>query len=154
MKKLFTIILILFLAGCASTAVPNYIQDKHPYVRTFYVGFEKVYAATIQSLKDNGWTIKKESDPALFERERAYDDGNRQTLIFTKVRDASFLVGATDVRVNAYLREMTGNETEVEIRYLKVTPAMVKNFYGYRNDQVVNRIFEHIDATLNVSATE
>ncbi len=136
--------------GCANVMIPSYIRDKNPYQKAFYASFNKTRTATIGTLKNAGWAIEKEVEPKLFERERALDEKNRQTLLFTEIRQASFLIGSGFARINVYLRETATNETDVEIRYVNVTTAMFKSFYGYRNDQMIDRILKDIEATLDL----
>ena len=93
MKKFLSVLLILNFIGCASITIPNYIQDKSPYKRIFYARFDKVRESTTKTFEESGWTIEKESDPALFERERGSESGNKQTLFFTEVRQTSIFVG-------------------------------------------------------------
>ena len=149
MKKFFLILTLLSLIGCANITIPNYIQDKNPYERTFYAQFDKVREVLTEAFEESGWTIEKESDPALFERERGLENGNKQTLIFTEIRQTSFFVGSRYTRINAYLHEMANNETEVEIRYVTVSSIMFKSFYGYRNDRAVEHIFSKIEENLS-----
>jgi hypothetical protein len=147
-KRFLSVILLLSLTGCVSINVPNYIQDKNPYKKTFYGPFDKVQEAITKAFEESGWAIEKESKPDLFERERALGNDSKQTLIFTEARRSSFFVGSRYARINAYLNETTNNETEVEIRYLNVTIVMFKSFYRYKNDQAVERIFSKIEERL------
>jgi hypothetical protein len=148
MKRYVGIISVLFLTGCANIAIPNYIQDKYPYKRTLYADFNEVHQTATDVLKKAGWTIEGESEPAVFERERAPESSNQQTLLFTEVRQFSFFIGSGYTRLNVYIRQVAAKETEVEIRYLKVTSIIFKNFYRYRNDQTVDRVFQRIEEQL------
>jgi len=149
MKKILSIFLLLALGGCASVNIPNYIQDEHPYKQLFYAEFEKVKEATVEALDHFGWTVGKMSDPALFERERATEDGDgQQSLIFTEIREISFFLGTRYSRINVYLRKMSDGAMEVEIRCLKVTSVMFKELYGYKNDRAAERIFQRIEESL------
>ncbi|MCK5012351.1 MAG: hypothetical protein KAS66_00880 [Candidatus Omnitrophica bacterium] len=149
MKKLLWIALLLSFTGCVSSTIPNYIQDKNPYKKTFYGPFDKVQEAITKAFEESGWAIEKESRPDLFERDRGLGSVNKQTLIFTEVRQASFFVGSRYARINAYLNETANNETAVEIRYLNVTLVMFKSFYRYKNDHAVEHIFSKIEENLS-----
>lgn len=149
MKKTLSALLLLCFTGCASIAVPNYIQDKNPYKRVFYAPFDHAREVTIQTLEESGWVVERESKPALFERERDLESGNKQTLIFTEVRQTSFFIGSRYAKINAYVYETASNETEVEIRYVTVTSLMFKNFYGYKHDKAVEHIFRNIEKNLS-----
>jgi len=142
-------LLILTLGGCASINIPNYIHDKHPYQQTYYASFDKVHNATIEALKDLGWAIEKETDPALFERTReTKNESRQQILIFTEIRQLLFFVGSRYARVNVYLQITADKATEVEIRYVTVTSMLFKSFYDYKNKKAVNRIFKRIEENL------
>jgi hypothetical protein len=149
MRKVLSVFLLLALGGCASVTIPNYIQDKYPYKRTFYAPFDQVREAAVQTFGEFGWTIGKESEPALFERERE-SGSSKQTLLFTEIRQTSFFVGSRYARLNAYLRATADHETEVEIRYLTVTSVPFKRFHHYKNDRAIERIFRHIEGKLNL----
>ena len=146
MKKT-AILVLFFLMGCASTNIPSYIQDKYPYKRTFYADFDKVYKATAQTLLKYGWTVTGTSDPSVFERSSSTDDSqNKQILIFTDIRQTSLFFGTRYARINAYIRTQSDHSTEVEIRYLTISSMSFKNFYNYRKDKLIERMFKHIEA--------
>ena len=150
MKKILSILLLLSLAGCASITIPNYIHDKHPQLKTFYAPFDQVHAATLKALGDLGWKIEKEADPALYERGRQFQDISRQQiLIFTDINQFSFFAGSRYARLNVFLHVTADKATEVEVRYLKVTSVMFKTLYNYKNDRLVERIFNRIKENLN-----
>ena len=148
-QKCLLISLFLSCTGCASVTIPNYIQDKNPYKQVFYASFDKTRETVVKTLEDSGWVIEKEAKPALFERERDLESDNKQTLIFTKVRQISFFLGSRYTRINAYVHEMANSEIEVEIRYIVVTSMVFKSFYGYKKDQAVERIFNKIEENLH-----
>jgi len=151
MKKFLSILMLLFLIGCTSFTIPNYIHDKHPSLKTFYVPYDQVHAATLKVLGDLGWRIEKEADPALYERGRHFQDAShQQTLIFTDINQFSFFAGSRFSRLNVFLHVTADKATEVEVRYLKVTSIMFKAFYNYKNDRLADRIFERIEKELNL----
>ena len=149
-KKIVLVFLLVNMTGCASITIPNYIQDKNPYEKVFYASFDTVREVTTKAFEESGWTVEKESEPALFERERDLKSGTKQTLIFTEVRQVPFFVGSRYARVNAYIHETANNETQVEIRYLTVTSVMFKSFYGYKHDQAVEYLFSKIEKNLDL----
>ena len=151
MRKFLAMILLFTISGCASINIPNYIQDKFPYKQTYYAPFSTVHENAVKTLEDLGWTIEKESDPALFERARDIDNnGREQTLVFTEIRQFSFFIGSRYTRLNLYLRGTADQATEVEIRYLGVTSMVFKNFYSYKNDSAVDRIFKRMEEGLHL----
>jgi hypothetical protein len=144
-------ILLFTISGCASVNIPNYIHDKFPYKQTYYAPFSTVHENAVKTLEDLGWKIEKESDPALFERGRDIgNNGREQTLVFTEIRQFSFFIGSGYTRLNMYLRGTADQATEVEIRYLRVTSMMFKNFYNYKNDHAVDRIFKRMEEGLHL----
>ncbi len=149
MKRLLPLFLVFLLAGCASVNVPNYIQDKHPYKKSFYGNFDDILDATKKTLEEYGWRIASTSAPSVFERaEGSEHTPGQQILLFTELKQTSFFVGTKYSRINVYLREGTDNSTEVEIRYVTVNSMSVKNFYKYRSDHFVERVFKRIDQLL------
>ena len=146
MNKILLILALMAVSGCASINVPNYVKDEHPYKRSFYAPFEKVRAAADGALAEYGWTVIRESDPALFEVDRASEGGAQpQTLMFTEIRQTNFFVGSKYTRLNAFLRPLPDGAIEVEIRYLGISSILFKKSYQYRNDRAVNRIMAAIE---------
>ena len=136
--------------GCANIMIPSYIQDRNPYQRTLYASFDTIYKVAVEAFDAAGWAIEKEVEPQLFERGRALEADDKQTLILMEIRQSYFFIGSKYARINIYLRETATNETEVEIRYVKVTSMMFKSFYGYKSDRMVDRIFQDIEARLDL----
>ncbi len=145
MKRL-SLLLTIFLVGCTSVNIPNYIPDKYPYKKTLYGDYGKVVRATEKTLGEFGWTITSRNDPSIFERTNAEDQHrNNQILIFTKVRATSLVVGTRYARLNAYVRSADDKTCEVELRYVTISSTSVKNFYNYRKDHLIERMFKRIE---------
>lgn len=148
-KILFWFFLTLILAGCASVTIPNYIRDEHPYRKTFYAPYDAALDATVHALEDFGWKVAKTTEPSVFERNKDTDKpGVRQILLFTNVRQTAFIFGTRYARMNIYLQSADDNSTEVELRYLKITSASLKNFQNYRNDRYAEKFFARIESLL------
>jgi len=145
LKNIWHLLWLLPLCGCANISVPNYVKDVHPYKRLFYVPFEDVRDAAERTLGDFGWTIARESDPALFEMDRTSGHGGPQTLMFTEIRQTSFFIGSKYTRLNAFLRVLPDGATEVEMRYLGVSNIVFRKSYDYRNDKAMRRILDKIE---------
>ena len=149
MKRILNILMLLALGGCASITVPNYVRDEYPYKRLIYAPFERVRDNTEKTLGHYGWTVAKESDPALFEVERRKTaDGVPQTLMFTEVRQTFFFIGTTYTRLNIFLSVLPDGATEIEMRYLGILSVVFKKFYDYRNDKAMKRILDTIEASV------
>jgi len=150
MKKFLFICLLISLTGCTIIRVPKYIQDSHPYRKNFYGNFDTVLSATTQTIDDFGWKIAGTSDPVVFEKSRELDDlTGKQIVLFTEIRQTALFLGTRYSRLNAFLRTVDENTTEVELRYITVTSIPFKSFYNYKKDGVIKRIFLHIEQRLN-----
>ena len=137
------------LMGCASVTIPNYIRDEHPYRKTFYASFDTVLDAAVHALEDSGWKVAKTTEPSVFERNKDADKpGVKQILLFTDVRQTALIFGTRYARMNIYLQSAADNSTEVELRYLTVTSASLKNFQNYRNDRYAEKFFGRIESLL------
>ena len=148
MKKILLGLLLMIFAGCSTIDIPQYLQDKHPYQKTFYQSFDRTLEATRQTLTDLGWKVAKEVQPSVYERNRALEEGEgKALLIFTDVRRTPFFLGSRYARLNIYLRG--GDKvTEVEIRYLTLNSLALKTFRHYKNDAAAERIFKKIEEKL------
>ena len=81
----------------------------------------------------------------LLSRQVAVDNPDlKQLALLTNVRELSFVVGSRYARVNIFLLEESKETTKVEIRYINITSAG-KNFFDYKNDTQVGRIFKRIE---------
>ena len=148
MKKIVLIVCMAVLTGCSTIDIPQYLQDKNPYQKTFYKSFDKTLEATRQALAELGWKVAKETQPSVYERNRVVEEGEGQAiLIFTDVRRTPFFLGSRYARLNIYLR---GGEkvAEVEIRYLTISSLTFKTFRSYKNDAATERIFKKIEEKL------
>lgn len=144
--------MVFFTAGCASISIPQYVKDDYPYKHKIYASFEDVSSATKDVLDSTGWVVLTTTDPSVFERTK--DIGGpeyKQILLISDVRQTAFFVGSRYARVNVYIRSSNADYTEIEVRYVTVSSMFFKNFYKYRNDAEVNRIFRHIEEKLSVT---
>ncbi len=149
LRNLFLLLVGIVLAGCASVTIPNYIRDEHPYRKTFYASFDTVLDTTVHALEDFGWKVAKTTEPSVFERNKDTDKpGVKQILLFTDVRQTAFIFGTRYARMNIYVQSGADNSTEVELRYLTVTSASLKNFQNYRNDRYAEKFFARIESLL------
>ena len=144
-----SICILFFIGGCASINIPEYIQDENPYKHKFYASFEGVYSGVLSVLEEDGWTVEKEVDPIVFERNESGGDLNKQTLIITEVRPISLFLGTRYARLNIYLRENKKKDiTEIEIRYITINSTLVKTFQNYKHNHAVSRLFDKIENKL------
>ena len=149
MKKILSFLFLLTLTGCASVAIPNYIQDEHPYRKEFYGAYDDVLNAVTQGLHDLGWEVAKAADPSVFEQgPSSQTPGQRQILIFTEIRQTALFVGTRYARINVYLNAPSPTTVNAELRYITVTSVPFKSFNSYRNDGFAKRLFDHVEKIL------
>jgi len=149
MKYFLYVLLLITTFGCSTVNVPPYIQDKHPVTKVLPENYNKVLLTTKKILAQEGWTITKESDPAVYEKGKELDAPNaKQTLVFARTVEKSLIGTGKYAQLNVYLRTVDEINTEIEVRYLVVNSAVVKSFYDYRNDKLVNNLIEKINQQL------
>src|SRR6185295_4495749 len=135
--------LILSLTGCSTIVLPRYIPDKDPSRKNFHAQYTEVVEATKKAFKDLGWEVAEEADPALYERAwQLRDPSVKQTLLMSNYRKSNFLIVSKSTAINAYVRS-GADATELELRFLKVSTYPFKSFYKYRNNKLLNKLFEH-----------
>ena len=148
MKKAIWLVLLMVCAGCITVKVPKYLKDEFPYQKKFYASFDDTLAATQKALRDTGWRISEIASPSTFEQgQPSSDTQGRQILIFTEIRQTPLILASRYMSLNVYLRT-ADNSTDVEIRYISVVPVLLKNSTSYKNDVVVNRVFDRISELL------
>lgn len=141
MKKAFLLVSVLFLAGCVSTKLPQYLSDVNPYKKEFYAPFAQAAHAAQTALTEAGWKISGEGNPSVYEQSAG--QRSQETILFTEVRQTPLFLGSRYYKVNVILRS-NDTMTEVEIRYLTITAVPFKNIESYRNDKAVEKLFERI----------
>ena len=141
------IILIFFFSGCMTVKVQKYLEDKAPYQKKFYAAYDKTLATTREALQEMGWRISETANPSVFEQSQATAE-DKQILLFTEVRQTPFIFSSRYSHLNVYIKFAGDNTTDVEIRYLAVTPMIFKNSKNYKNNDAVNKIFKRISQLL------
>ncbi len=148
MKKWLSLIILVFVLGCASVKVPSYIQAEHPYKRTVYGDFEEVLSAVKDVLQEEGWTISKETQPALYERNATYTEEDKEhALIFTETKQSSRLLYSNFSHLNVYINR-TNEGMELDVRYGKITDIYFKKIHRYRNDKLAERFLNLVEQKL------
>ncbi|MBF0484660.1 MAG: hypothetical protein HQL25_08170 [Candidatus Omnitrophica bacterium] len=149
LKKWLIIMCAIFVAGCSTAQVPKYLQAKKPYIKRFYGSYDQVVEAVRLALKETGWTIEKEVPPTIYEYSTESEFGDkRQILILTNVNETPYFIGTRYSRINVYVREGSSDQTEVELRYLKVHSFSFKGFYRYGKRTFSQKFFDSIEKTL------
>jgi len=134
--------------------MPHYVTDKNPYKRRFDSQFAQTLEATKATLQEMGWAIKEEKDPGIYERAWKLEDPSiEHVLIFTEYNKSNFFVHSKNTVINAYIRENKSGSCDVELRYLSVTTHFFKEFFTYRNDKLINKIYKSIEEKLQKSET-
>ena len=148
MKRLFLTLLILTLVGCVSARIPQYLQDKNPYRKSFYTSFDQTYATTKKVLQELDWKIAGASDPDIYEQSLGKPSApSQQILIFTEIKHTPLFLGTRYAKMNLLLKAQP-ETTQVEIRYVTVTSIPFKTFESYKNDKAVNKIFQRLEEDL------
>lgn len=149
MKKAILLLLALTLSSCVTVKMPKYLKDEFPYKKKFYASFDDTLKATLDTLRALGWRASETVHPSTFEQGQLNEDKNaRQILIFTDIRQTPMVLSSRYMSLNVYLMSSEPNNTDVEIRYISVTPMLFKNVQSYKNDSVVYNIFDHISRLL------
>lgn len=136
-------------AGCASTRLPLYLQDRGAASRRFYADYEQALQAIQDTLAEEGWQVEKQVSPSVYEQNRYNDLDDHQLLILTSRRTAPGWTGRRYGRLNVYLRSKAGI-SEVEIRALSVHAWIRLRRYG--NPADVKKIFDGITRRLQGGA--
>lgn len=140
--------LLVICAGCAGLNVPSYIQAESPYKRVYYGEFQSVLDEVRTSLGQEGWHIAKEVDPALYERNPLFGEGDKNhVLIFTDVRKSQRIIYTEAKQLNVYV-SLIKEGVEVDVRF-----RSIKNFYLFRkksfsNPKSVKRLLDRIEQRL------
>lgn len=147
--RVIPIMMLLFLTGCSTVQIPNYIKADHPYIRRVYGSFDQVSTAVKAVLAQEGFKVEKETAPDVYERDsRDQQEGAKGSLVLTDVKQYSRILYSSYVHLNVYLRQLADG-VEVEIRYGKVTTVLFRQLKGTRNDGYARRLLDRIEAQLN-----
>ncbi len=149
MKKWVCVGLAILLSGCVTVKIPKYLPTDSSYKKRYFSSFDDVLAATKQALVDTGWKISDMASPSVFEQDASAQGPGKQILIFMDIRQTPLILSSRYMSINVYLRSVDDG-TEVEIRYMSVMPALFKSLKSYKNDAVVNKIFDRIAQFLEV----
>ena len=147
MKKIWWFLVFVMCTGCVTVKIPKYLKDGFPYKKKFYATFDNTLTATKQALKETGWKITEMANPSTFEQDQSVNSKVKQILIFTEIRQTPLILSSRYMSLNLYLRSLE-DATDVEIRYISVMPMLFKNSENYKNDDVVNKIFDRISQLL------
>lgn len=148
MRFFGTILLIagmITLAGCASTRLPLYLQDRGAQAKRFYADYDQTLTALKETLNEQGWQIEKQVAPSVYEQNRYNDLNGQQTLILTALRESRGWTGRRYGRMNIYLRSKSGI-SELEVRALSVHAWVRLRRYGRRVG--VSALFKGVERRL------
>jgi uncharacterized protein (DUF302 family) len=140
-------VLAVFLCGCTTVKVPNYIPSNHPYSQKMYGDYEDIVAAVREVLVKNGWKVQGQMDPSVYERAQGGDSSDRDILLFTNVKQHSMFLYSSYTHLNVFIHP-TAEGAEVEIRYAKTTPLFIKQFQGSKNDKLAKKLLSQIEREL------
>ena len=143
------LIFTFLLSSCASVQLPGYINKAdHPYERKYYASFEKLVSSMIYVLRNKGWTISSEADPAIYERDERYENsGYQNLLLITDTKKNYRVLYSSYTHLNIFIHSMA-KTCDVEIRYEAQTP-LIKQFISTRNDRMVQGILDAVEQEIN-----
>jgi len=147
MRKIYYTVLFVFMLGCTTATIPNYLPDIKPYTKRFYADYDVTLKTIIRSLEDLGWAIEKKANPIVYEQNIVDSPGKNQILIITNVRQTPMFLGTRYARINILLSSID-NISDIEIRYVTITALPFKSLRSYENKSAVERIFDHIKKSL------
>jgi hypothetical protein len=147
MRSALIVALLTVFCGCTTVQLPNYIKSDRPYVRKYYGDIEQINAVVRNVLVHNGWKIKSEARPSVYERPSDGQNTEKDVLLFTNVKQHPMILYSSYTHLNVLIHAIAEG-AEVEIRYHKVTPLLIKQFNSTRNDKLVNGLLEAIEQAL------
>ncbi len=151
MRFALCLILLMFTSACTTVNVGNYIKSDHPYTKKIYGNFDKILETVRQVLAKNGYKVTSESYPSVYERSA---DEHRETpkdvLLFTEIKQHSMVLYSSYTHLNVFVHAVAEG-AEVEVRYGKVTSALIKDFQNTRNDKLGNAILDQIERAMLVN---
>lgn len=148
-KKFCLVLAVLLFTGCATVNIPGYIKDDHPHTHLIYADFDTAVAAVKLALNDMGWEVVEETDPTVYEHSAVQEEGGREILLFTDIKENRFVVGTKYRRINVYLRSTSKpKETEMELRYIAIRSVAFMKSRKYKHPKAAARIFKAVDDNL------
>jgi len=148
MNKTIALFLCLLLAGCTTVHIPGYIEGGHPYTRKMYGNYDRIVVAVKRVLVRNKWKIQGQMRPEVYERSQ--EDGrnaDKSVLLFTDIKQHSMVLYSSYTHLNVYVYAVADG-AQVEIRYGKVTPLLIKQMRSTREDKLAERLLEQIEQDL------
>ena len=138
----------LFAAGCSTVQIPNYIKADRPYARKVYGDYDNILSTLKTVLAKEGWTVEREMSPSVYERaEQEGANADKDVLLFTNVKQHSMILYSSYTHLNIIMHAIAEG-ADVEIRYAKVTPLLIKQFHSDRNDPLATRILDRLEKEL------
>ena len=146
--KIYFVVMLIGVFGCASVDVPSYIQAENPYKRTYYGSFNDVLEVVRAAVQEGGWQIAKEVDPTLYERNPLYSAGDQgHVLILTTIKLSQRILYSKATHLNIYVHRINEG-VEVDIRYGSVTNFHLWKARSYRNNASIQKMLDHVDQKL------
>ena len=147
-RKLFCFLfLAISLTGCATVQLTDYIKSDRPYIRKINGKFSDIVNAVKVVVFKSGWEIQTQVNPSVYERRTDEQDQSQDLLLLSKIKQHPKFLYSTYTHMNIFIRAIADG-AEVEIRYEALSPTGIKQFRGVRNDKLVNRLLDSIEAEL------
>ena len=142
-QKIFLLMILGLLSGCATGNLPDYIKAGHPYVRKIAGNYDRIIKVVKTVLSKEGWTVKTQLNPSVYERRSGGEDQSNDVLFVTQSKRDSKILYSTYAHLNVFVHALADG-AEIEIRYEILSPATT----SLRNDKLANRILDKIEQEL------
>ena len=141
--------LAVLLSGCTTVNIPSYIKDDHPQTQVIYANFDDTLEAVKQVLNAKGWTVVDETDPTVYEHSSIRDEGGRDLLLFTDIKEHPYILGTRYHRANVFLRSTSQpKQTEMELRFVTINSMTFMKTKNYKHPRAAAQIFEAVNNAL------
>ena len=148
MNKALALSVCLCMAGCTTVQIPNYIEGDHAYTHKMYGQYDRIVIAVKRVLARNRWKIQGQTRPDVYERTQGDgQNADKSVLLFTDVKQHSMVLYSSYTHLNVYVYAIAEG-AQVQIRYGKVTPLLVKQMRSTRADKLAQRLLEEIEQDL------
>ncbi len=147
MRRIVIVGICVLLAGCVTVQIPNYIPADHPYVRKVSGNYNEIIDAIKVVLFKDGYSIKSQVNPAIYERRSDGGDQSKDVLFFTNMKQHPKFLYSTYTHFNIFVHPIAEG-AEVDVRYNATTPVWLKQFQGSRNDKLANRFLNQVEQEL------
>jgi hypothetical protein len=143
----FILIISILFVGCTTVSIPQYLEMEHAYQRQFSANFDQVLSAALETLSKFGWRIDREEASYLIDNAQENENQRRQVVLFTRIKQKALFLASRYSSLNVIIKELD-QSVSVQIVYFSVLSTAFRNTETYKNDDLVNNMFSHIQMLL------